>query len=216
MNPQQTSFGGSAYYPPSLMLSGHSFVDGAYFREEGKNQGGIHYPNPHSTIERLMSSCVREMGGYSPTISSVFMRRMYFYDATDPQTGAPDPNIEQYWDAIEKLHDTEVRFGAIRGSGRRRRQKAVDVQLTVYMLTMASNKLFDVAILIAGDEDFVPLVHEVQRRGISVVVAAVSRTTSAELRRIADRYVDMSGPDWWTKDPLISPAIPLGPPPGAP
>jgi hypothetical protein len=188
------------------MLTGYAFIDGAYFREEGKSQGGVDYPNPHSTIERLMSTCVRELGGYSPTMSSVFMRRMYFYDATDLNTGAPDPNVEQYWDAIEKLHDTEVRFGAIRGaSPRRRRQKGVDVQLAVDMLVGTFNKLFDVVILISGDDDFVPLVLEVQRRGVSVVVAAVSRTTSAELRRIADRYVDLSGPDWWTKNPIILP-----------
>lgn len=212
MNPLQTSFRGSEAHPPSLILTGYAFVDGGYFRSEGKSQGGVDYPNPHSTIERLMSTCVREMGGYSPTISSVFMRRMYFYDATDPVAGAPDPKVEQYWDAIEKLNDTEVRLGTIRGS-KPRRQKGVDIQLAVDMLVGSFNKLFDVAVLISGDEDFVPLVHEVQRRGVSVVVAAASRTISAELRRIADRYVDLSGPDWWTKNPIILPGTGPVPPP---
>jgi len=129
---------------------------------------------------------------------------MYCYDATDPVAGAPDPNLEQYWEAIESLHDTEVRFGAIRGKPRR--QKCVDIELAVDMLVGCFNKLFDVDVLISGDEDFVPLVHEVQRRGVSVAVAAVSRTTSAELRRIADRYIDLTGPDWWINNPKTLPA----------
>jgi len=94
MFPFQTGFGGVEFPPPSLMLTGYAFVDGAYFRAEGQSQAAVEYPNPRSTIERLTtSSCVREMGGYSPRSTSVFIRRMYFYDATDPVAGAPDPNL---------------------------------------------------------------------------------------------------------------------------
>jgi uncharacterized LabA/DUF88 family protein len=157
------------------------------------------------------------MGGYSPQINSVFIRKIYFYDATDPVAGAPDPNVEQYWEEIERLHDTEVRFGTIRGNKpRTRRQKCVDIQLAVDMLVGCFNKLFDVAVLISGDEDFVPVVHEVQRRGVSVVVAGVSASTSAELRRIADRYVDLAGPEWWTKNPISITGTPPAPSAGNP
>jgi len=183
------------------MLTAYAFVDGGYFRAEGRAQG-IDYPNPHSAIEYVMSSHVREMGGYSPVMGSVFARRMYFYDATDPSAGSTDPNCTKYWDEIERLHDTEVRFGAIRG--RPRRQKGVDLLLAVDMLVGSFNKLFDVAVLVSGDEDFVPLVLEVQRRGVSVVVAAVARSTSDELRRVADRYIDLSETGCWafTKNPF--------------
>jgi hypothetical protein len=189
------------------MLTAYAFVDGGYFRTEGKSKG-IDFPNPHSTIEYVMSSHVREMGGYSPTVGSVFTRRMFFYDATDPASATPDPNIEKYWDEIERLHDTEVRFGALRGKPRR--QKGVDVQLAVDMLVGAFDNLFDVAVLVSGDEDFVPLVVEVQRRGISVVVAAVTQSASAELRRVADRYIDLSEEGCWafTKAPFVIPPSP--------
>lgn len=199
MNPTRSSFRVGEYCPPSLMLTAYAFVDGGYFRVEGKNHG-IAYPNPHSVLQYVMSTHVREMGGYSPTTNSVFTRRMYFYDATSPETGAPDPNVEKYWEAIEALHDTEVRLGAIRGKPRR--QKGVDILLAVDMLVGSFNSLFDVAILVSGDEDFVPLVVEVQRRGVSVVVAAAAPTTSSELRRVCDRYVDLSeqGCWGWAKD----------------
>ena len=203
MNPRQSSFMLGSYCPPSLMLTAYGFVDGGYFRTQAKNLG-IDYPNPHSTIEYIMSTHVREMGGFSPTMSSVFTRRMYFYDATDPELGSPDTNIDKYWEEIERLHDTEVRFGTIRGT-RNRRQKGVDILLAVDMLVGSFNNLFDIAVLVSGDEDFVPLVVEVQRRGISVVVAAVSSTTSAELRRVADRYIDLSEEGCWalTKNPFV-------------
>src|SRR4051794_18564975 len=113
MNPHQPSFIAGEYYPPSLMLTAYAFVDGAYFRCQAKRVQGVDYPNPHSTIEYVMRA-VREMGGYSPTTNSVFARRMFYYDATDLKTGAPDPNNELYWAAVEHLPDTEVRFGALR------------------------------------------------------------------------------------------------------
>lgn len=154
-----------------------------------------------------MMSAVREMGGYSPTMNSVFTRRMYFYDAIDPASGTTDPDVERYWNAIERLHDTEVRFGTIRG--RPRRQKEVDILLAVDMLVGSFNKLFDVAVLVSGDEDFVPLVIEVRRRGVSVVVAGVSCTTSSELLRVADRYIDLSEQGCWafTKNQITISAI---------
>ncbi len=202
MNPIRTGWLPGEYSPPSFMLTACGFVDGGYFRAEGKLQG-IDFPNPHSTIEYVMSA-VREMGGYSPTIGSVFARRLYFYDATDPVSGPPRPgHRKKYWEAVERLHDTEVKLGAIRGKPRR--QKGVDILLAVDMLVGAFNKLFDVAVLISGDEDFVPLVVEVKRRGVSVVVAAASRTTSAELKRVADRYIDLSELGCWalTKNPVM-------------
>ena len=145
---------------------------------------------------------VREMGGYSPTINSVFARRLFFYDATDPVNGPPDPDTGKYWAAIEELNDTEVRFGTIRG--KRKRQKGVDSLIAVDMLVGSFNKLFDVAVLVAGDEDFAPIVREVKRTGVSVVVAAVSRSTSGELRKVADRYIDLSCSGSWafTKNPI--------------
>jgi uncharacterized LabA/DUF88 family protein len=49
--------------------------------------------------------------------------------------------------------------------------------------------------LIAGDSDFVPVVDEVRRRGIMVVVAGVQESLAAELERAADRI--------WIIDQLI-------------
>ena len=93
--------------------------------------------------------------------------------------------FDEYWRAIELLPDTQIGFGALRG--RPRRQKRVDGLIAVDMMVGAFTNLFEVAILIAGDSDFVPVVDEVRRRGIMVVVAGVQESLAAELGRAADR-----------------------------
>ena len=90
---------------------------------------------------------------------------------------------------MEKQFDTDLRFGEVRGKPKR--QKGVDVLLAVDMLSASSRDLFDVAILVTGDADFVPLVREVRRYGITAVVAGVGSTTAKELQTAADRFVPL-------------------------
>jgi len=51
---------------------------------------------------------------------------------------------------------------------RNKREKGVDIALTKEMLVNAFNQNFDIAILVAGDEDYVELVKEVKRYGPQV------------------------------------------------
>ena len=55
------------------------------------------------------------------------------------------------------------------------------------MMVGAFTSLFEVAILIAGDSDFVPVVDEVRRRGVMVVITGVRESLADELKRAADR-----------------------------
>jgi uncharacterized LabA/DUF88 family protein len=66
--------------------------------------------------------------------------------------------------------------------------KRVEIQLTTDMLLHSARKNFDVAILIVGDEDYVPLVHAVKSEGRRVYVWAVSDGLSPALRRAADHF----------------------------
>jgi uncharacterized LabA/DUF88 family protein len=75
-----------------------------------------------------------------------------------------------------------------------RRQKKVDGLIAVDMIVGAFTNLFHVAILVAGDSDFVPVVDEVRRRGVMVVIAGVQESLADELKRAADRV--------WIIDPL--------------
>jgi uncharacterized LabA/DUF88 family protein len=55
----------------------------------------------------------------------------------------------------------------------------------------ATRKHYDAAVLVAGDEDYVPLVEAVQGEGARVYVWFVSNGISRALRMAADYYVDL-------------------------
>jgi uncharacterized LabA/DUF88 family protein len=66
----------------------------------------------------------------------------------------------------------------------------VDTLIAVHMLVGAYSEIYSVAVLVSGDADFVPVVNEVRRRGVMVVVAAMEDgSLSEDLRRAADRFV---------------------------
>jgi uncharacterized LabA/DUF88 family protein len=83
------------------------------------------------------------------------------------------------------------------------RSKQVDIALSTDMLLHATRRNFDVAVLVTGDADFIPLIEAVQAEGISVQVWALSSGLSPALRLAADAFTDL--------DPYL-----LGPPPRAP
>ena len=65
-----------------------------------------------------------------------------------------------------------------------------DVELAIDILTMADR--LDVIALASGDGDFRRLVEIVGSRGVRVEVLAFGHSTSADLREVADRYVDIA------------------------
>ncbi len=75
-----------------------------------------------------------------------------------------------------------------------RGSKAVDIALARDLLSHAYRDSFDVAILVAGDADYLPLVDEVKRTGKRAVVAFFGDATSEALRTEADSFVDIAPP----------------------
>ena len=168
---------------PGRAFQTYTYIDGAYLRDQGKN-ASIPFPNPRMVVYRILGS-LSELGGPMAGAPPL-LRRTSFYDAA-PSDSSASSELEQYWLFVENQPETDLRFGDVRGKPAR--QKGVDVLLAVDMLSAALRQLIDVAILISGDADFVPLVNEVRRQGVTVVVAGVTATTSEELRRAADRFV---------------------------
>ena len=64
-----------------------------------------------------------------------------------------------------------------------------DVEMAIDMLTMAER--LDVIACVSGDADFARLVEVIQGRGVRVEVVAFAGSTSAEMRALADRYIDL-------------------------
>jgi len=64
-----------------------------------------------------------------------------------------------------------------------------DVGITVDAIVLADK--LDVAVLVSGDGDYVPLVEYLKMRGVQVEVAAFGRSTSSKLRESADSFLDL-------------------------
>jgi len=70
--------------------------------------------------------------------------------------------------------------------------KRVDITLSVDMLAHAYQKNYDVAVLVAGDEDYVPLVTAVKNAGRRVFLWFVDNGLSPALKRSADYHFDIA------------------------
>jgi uncharacterized LabA/DUF88 family protein len=66
-----------------------------------------------------------------------------------------------------------------------------DVEMAVDMLSMADR--LDIMCIVSGDADFARVVEEAQSRGARVEVIAFAGSTSAEMRALADRYIEVGG-----------------------
>lgn len=74
--------------------------------------------------------------------------------------------------------------------------KGVDIQLTTDLLGHAFRDNYDVAVLFAGDSDYLPLVREVQRLGKLVYLvffAGDGSGLSDELRLECDQFIELNG-----------------------
>lgn len=183
----------------------YGFVDGGYLRALAK-AAGMGMVNPRKLVTHIVSDPEVQSWASSPLSQwNAVTGRVIYYDGRPDDEAEVSANLQGYWDAVELLPDTELGFGSVRGGGRRRppRQKGVDTLIAVHMLVGAFTGIYDVGVLIAGDADFVPVVREVRRRGVMVVLAAATASVSEELRRAADRFIPI-GPDG---DPKLFPPL---------
>jgi len=123
--------------------------------------------------------------------------KMFYYDCFDETlTGADRERYEEELERIQQVSGAHVRSGWLTGRGKKRRQKGVDVQISVDMMHHAARGNMDHAILFSGDGDFVPLVEALVDMGVTVEVAADHRTAAVELRRAADAFLPFGVADY--------------------
>ena len=112
--------------------------------------------------------------------------RTYYYTSV----GQDEPRRREVEDRLKGLGIGAPRvFPKEKG----KRSKRVDISLATDMLSHAHRGHYDVAILVAGDEDYVPLVQAVMAEGRRVVVWFFANGLSRDLRLAADHYYDIGG-----------------------
>jgi hypothetical protein len=111
--------------------------------------------------------------------------RCYYYTAMQ----GDDADREAAHDALLSLGFSPLVLKKMKG----RPPKGVDIALTKDMLVQAFFNNYELAILVTGDGDYVPVVEEVKRLGKRVIVAFLRNADgfSPDLRRVADECLEL-------------------------
>ena len=135
-----------------------------------------HRPDTYVWSPRLTQSAMVQGGG---------IVRSYYYTSVQ----GDHPAVVEVADELKALGIEAPRvFKKTKGG----RTKRVDITLSTDMLGHAHRHHYDVALLFAGDEDYVPLVEAVQREGRRVHLCFVSDGLSPILLRACDGYTDIT------------------------
>ena len=177
------------------------FIDGGYVRsflDEYLGHHYVHYEKFGKFITNQVCSQERLSGN---------LIRTYYYDAIPDERDAEQvedefkseilekirkkkEEVDEYLDRVDLYDGVEVRKGHLIISKKEKpRQKGVDTLVAIDMITKAYEGQFDLAILVGGDSDFIPLVNAVKSTGAKVCLAHFPVNHSAEYLRTFDRRI---------------------------
>jgi uncharacterized LabA/DUF88 family protein len=125
--------------------------------------------------------------------------RMYYYNAQVGHKEEPEryKRQQRFFAEVTAIPYTELRMGRlvyINWPNTPPYEKGVDIQLATDMITHSFKNNYDVAVLVAGDNDFVGALQSVKDNGKNVEVALFGKErTSMQLRNVADRVITIDG-----------------------
>jgi len=166
------------------------FVDGAYLRHYLKEKWGN---NEFST--GVFQQLVRELVGkvfYGQIFGELI--RIYYYDAiVGEHEKAKRKKQKTFFDKLRRLPFCEVRLGSlVKSSTKGHKQKGVDILMAIDMLGKAYEKHYEIAVLVAGDRDFVSLVKAAKNTGARVYGAYIENHVAKTLLDSLDDYTMIS------------------------
>ncbi len=121
--------------------------------------------------------------------------RIYYYNARVGQKEEPERYKHQqaFFASVNEIPYCEMRLGRLvynNWPSSPPYEKGIDILLATDMLTHSFKRNYDVAILVAGDNDYVSALQAVKDNGQHVEVALFGKsTTSRQLRVSADRVI---------------------------
>ncbi len=124
--------------------------------------------------------------------------RIYYYNARVGQREEPERYHDQqkFFNSVTAIPYCELRLGRLvynNWPAAPPFEKGVDILLATDMITHSFKNNYDVAILVAGDNDFVGAIQAVKDNGKHLEVALFGKErTSMQLRKVADRVIDVN------------------------
>ena len=126
------------------------------------------------------------------------LTRIYYYNAKVGFKEEPERYRQQqaFFTGVNAVPYSELRLGRLvytNWPSVPPYEKGIDVQLATDLVTHSFKGNYDVAILVAGDNDFVGAIQAVKDNGKHVEVALFGREgTSRQLRRVADKVITIN------------------------
>lgn len=71
-------------------------------------------------------------------------------------------------------------------------EKGTDVNVAVQMLSKGFQNAYDIAILVSGDTDYIPVVESLHNLGKTVILATLPQQNVEKYRTIIDRYISIN------------------------
>jgi len=121
--------------------------------------------------------------------------RTYYYNVVQDPLQRPDSHREQqeFLDTLRKTPYLEVRLGSTKLLQGVPVEKGIDIMLATDLLSFAWKDLYDVAILVSGDGDFVYALQAVKNAGKHVEMAYFGSNVSKSLLEVADNSLLLDG-----------------------
>ena len=177
----------SHYLPDNLKshVRAMIFVDGENLAIRFKEQIGDNAPEKH--VNYLKDVFVWSRYANIPHHVNCEVIRKYYYTAVQ----GDDNTLE----SVEyQLKEIGIESPRVFKKQKNRKSKRVDITLATDMLTHAHRGNYDIAILVAGDDDYVPLVKAIKDEGRRVVLWFFenSKGLSKRLKLESDFFFDIS------------------------
>ncbi len=100
---------------------------------------------------------------------------------------------QKFFSALRRIPRFEVKLGRLeKRPGAPPVEKGVDVWMAVDIVTHAYSNIFDVAVLVSGDSDFVPAIEAVQDFGKKVINVCFPKTKSFHLNQVCDETITVN------------------------
>lgn len=173
----------ASYLPPTLRANAKImvFVDGENLAIRYQELLAGRKPPEHVSFEPNVYVWSKYLNMTRLTCDVI---RKHYYTCVQGDT----PRIE----GVEaRLKDLGIEAPRVFQKPKGKHAKRVDILLTTDMLSHAHRKNYSVAVLVAGDEDYIPLVEAVIAEGCRVVLWFLKSGLSPALQRKADYFFDM-------------------------
>ena len=157
------------------------FVDGENLAIRYKEELGEDEPLDHIHYQPdvyLWSGLLELICAHAPVV------RKHYYTSLQGDSNRIDS-------VVDKLKEVGIEVPRVFKKPKGRKSKRVDITLATEMLEHATRGNYDVAVLIAGDEDYVPLVEAVKGHGCRVHLWFFQSGLSPALRRSCDVFKDL-------------------------